>query len=54
MCFLFGYAITRQQVNNSLGFDLQLSREFIDADLGRVTHASLRTFLFLLLRRFIR
>jgi hypothetical protein len=54
MRFLFGYAVTREQVNNGFRLDLKLAREFIDADLGCVTHASLRTFLFLLLRRIVR
>ena len=51
MCLLFGYAKTRQKVNDGFGLDLKLAGEFIDAYLGCVTHASLRTFLFLLLCR---
>jgi len=51
MCFLFGYAKPGQEVNDGFGLDLELTGEFIDAYLRCVTHASLRTFLFLLLRR---
>jgi hypothetical protein len=51
MCFLFGYAKTSQEVNDGFGLDLELTGEFIDADLGCVTHASLRALLFLLIRR---
>lgn len=46
----FGYAKSRKKVNNGLSLDLEFAGEFIDADLGCVTHASLGTFLFLLLR----
>ena len=45
---LLGYAKTRQKVNDCFRFDLELSGQFINSDLGCVTHASLRTFLFLL------
>jgi len=37
---LFGYAKTRQQVNDGFRLDLELAREFINADLGCVAHAS--------------
>lgn len=37
---LLGYAKTCQQVNDGFRLDLQLAREFIDADLGCVAHAS--------------
>ncbi len=52
MCFLFRYAKSREQVNNSLGFDLEFTGELIDTYLGCVIHASLGIFLFLLLHRF--
>ena len=48
---LFGYAKSRKKVNDGLSLDLEFAGEFIDADLGCVTHASLGTFLFLLFRR---
>lgn len=44
-----GYAKSRKEVNNSLCFDLEFAGKLIDAYLGCVTHASLGTFLFLLL-----
>jgi len=47
VCFLFRYAKPRKKVNNGLSLDLEFAGEFIDADLGCVTHASLGTFLFL-------
>jgi hypothetical protein len=37
---LLGYAKTWQQVNNGFRLDFELAREFIDADLGCVAHAS--------------
>ena len=36
---LFGDAVSRQQVNDGLGLDLQLASEFIDSDLIRIGHA---------------
>jgi len=38
--FLFGYAETRQQVNDGFRLDLQLACQLINSDLGCVTHAS--------------
>jgi len=52
--FLFGYAKPRKKVNDGLSFDLEFTGEFINADLGCVTHASLGTFLFLLFHRSLR
>jgi hypothetical protein len=46
----FGYAKSRKKVNDGFCLDLEFAGEFIDTDLGCVTHASLGTFLFLLLR----
>lgn len=46
----FGYAKSRKKVNNGFCLDLEFAGEFINADLGCVTHASLGTFLFLLFR----
>ena len=54
VCLLFGYAKPRKKVNDGFGLDLEFAGEFIDADLGCVTHASLGTFLFLLFRRSLR
>ena len=51
MCFFLGYAETRQKVNNGFGLHLELTGEFIDTDLGCVTHTALGVFLFLLFRR---
>ncbi len=52
--FLFRYAKPRKKVNDGFSFDLEFAGEFIDADLGCVTHASLGTFLFLLFHRSLR
>jgi hypothetical protein len=53
--FLFGYAKTGQKVDDGLGFDLELARQFVNSDLRWIAHASLRIFLFLLsLRTFFR
>ncbi len=43
-----------KKVNDGLSFDLEFTGEFINADLGCVTHASLGTFLFLLFHRSLR
>ena len=51
MSFFLGYAETWQKVNNSLGLHLEFTGEFINADLGCVTHTALGVFLFLLFRR---
>jgi hypothetical protein len=40
MSFLLGYAETRQKVNNGLGLHLEFTGEFINADLGCVTHTA--------------
>jgi hypothetical protein len=54
MRLLLGNAKACQQVNDGLRLDLKLSGQFVYADLGCVTHTSLRTFLFpLFLRRMI-
>jgi len=37
---LLGYAKPRQEINDGFRLDLQLAREFIDANLGCVAHAS--------------
>jgi hypothetical protein len=34
VCLFLGYAKPGQQVNNRLGFDLQLSGQFINSNLG--------------------
>ncbi len=34
VCLLFGYAEPGQQINNRLGFDLKLSGQFVNSDLG--------------------
>ncbi len=55
MCFLFGDAEAGQQVNDCFRLDLEFAGQFVDSDLGWITHASLRIFLFLLiLRSFLR
>jgi hypothetical protein len=46
--FLFAYAKTGQKVDDGLGFDLELARQFVNSDLRWIAHASLRIFLFLL------
>jgi hypothetical protein len=46
--FLFAYAKTGQKVDDGLGFDLELARQFVNSDLRWIAHASLRVFLFLL------
>jgi hypothetical protein len=38
--FLFGNAESGQKVNDGFGLDLEFAREFIDADLICVAHAS--------------
>lgn len=53
MSFFLGYAETGQKVNNGLGLHLEFTGEFINADLGCVTHTALGVFLFLLFRRSI-
>jgi hypothetical protein len=40
MGLLFGYAKSRQEVNNGLGLDLEFTGEFVDAYLGCVNHAA--------------
>jgi hypothetical protein len=40
MSFFLGYAETRQKVNNGLGLHLEFTGEFINADLGCVTHTA--------------
>jgi hypothetical protein len=37
---LLGYSKTRQKINNGFRLDLEFAREFIDADLICVAHAS--------------
>jgi hypothetical protein len=46
MRFLFRYAKTRQEVNYGFRLDLELTGEFIDADLRCVAHASYELFSF--------
>jgi hypothetical protein len=53
MRLLLGNAKAWQQVNDGLRLDLKLSGEFVNADLGCVTHTSLRTFLFPLFLRWM-
>jgi hypothetical protein len=50
VCFLFGDAETRKQVNNCLGLDLKLAGQFVDSDLIDICHALLRIRFFLLFR----
>ena len=40
MCFFLGYAETRQKVNNGFGLHLEFTGEFINTDLGCVTHTA--------------
>ena len=40
MRFFLGYAKTGQKVNDCLGLYFELASEFIDADLGCVTHTA--------------
>ena len=40
MSFFLGYAETRQKVNNRFGLHLEFTGEFIDTDLGCVTHTA--------------
>ena len=40
MSFFLSYAETRQKVNNGLGLHLEFTGEFINADLGCVTHTA--------------
>ena len=47
--FLFGNTKAGQKVDDGFGLDLQLAGELVDANLGRVSHTSLGTLLFLLL-----
>jgi hypothetical protein len=48
MSLFLGYAQARQKVNDGFCLDLQLAGQFVNSDLGWVTHAALGTFLFLL------
>lgn len=48
MRFFLGNAKAGQKIDDGLSLDLEFTGQFVDADLGCVTHASLRTFLFLL------
>ena len=38
--FLLGYAKAREKVNDGLGLDLEFTGEFVNSDLGGVTHTS--------------
>lgn len=51
--FLLGDTKAGQKVNDCFCLDLQLAGQLVDSDLRRVTHARLRTFLFLLTLRSI-
>jgi hypothetical protein len=49
MGLLFGNTKAGQKINNGLGLDLELTSQFVYADLRSVSHASLRILLFLLI-----
>jgi hypothetical protein len=38
--FLLGYAKAGQKIDDGLGFDLELAGQFVNSDLGGITHTS--------------